>query len=88
MPATTTMIRQSLVGPVVALAGLTLCSCRVVETAPPVFRLEEATIAHIHAALGAGALSCQQLVQLYHDRIAAIDDGGPQLNASSRGLGR
>ena len=46
-----------------------------------VFRLEEATIADIHAAFDAGALTCRQLVQLYLDRVAAYEDGGPRLNA-------
>ena len=49
--------------------------------APVTFRLEEATIADIRAVLGAGGLTCQQLVQLYLTRIAAYEDGGPVLNA-------
>ena len=45
------------------------------------FRLEEATIADIHAALDAGTLSCRQLVQLYLNRIRTYEDAGPRLNA-------
>jgi amidase len=46
---------------------------------PPqnVFALEEATIADISAALRKGTITCQQLVKLYLDRIAAYDDGDP-----------
>jgi amidase len=45
------------------------------------FRLQEATIADIHAAFAAGTLTCRQLVGLYLDRIRAYEDGGPRLNA-------
>jgi amidase len=49
--------------------------------AAPAFRVEEATIADIRAALGAGTLTCHQLVTSYLDRIRAYEDGGPKLNA-------
>src|SRR5262249_49483632 len=45
------------------------------------FRLEEATIAEIHEAVGAGALSSEKLVELYLARIAAYDRAGPRLNS-------
>jgi Asp-tRNA(Asn)/Glu-tRNA(Gln) amidotransferase A subunit family amidase len=45
------------------------------------FRLQEATIAGIHAALAAGQLTCTQLTRLYLDRIAAYDAQGPALHA-------
>jgi Asp-tRNA(Asn)/Glu-tRNA(Gln) amidotransferase A subunit family amidase len=45
------------------------------------FRLQEATIASIHAALAAGQLTCTQLTRLYLDRIAAYDARGPALHA-------
>src|SRR5437868_9577604 len=45
------------------------------------FRLEEATIAGVHAAIKAGSLTCHQLVQGYLARIAAYDKQGPALNA-------
>ncbi len=50
---------------------------------PPaaVFTLEEATIADIQAAFDAGGVSCEQLTQLYLDRVAAYDDAGPRLNS-------
>ena len=46
-----------------------------------VFRLEEATIGDITAALDSGALTCRQLTQLYLNRLAAYDDGGPRINS-------
>lgn len=42
---------------------------------------EEATISDIHAALGAGRITCVQVVQAYLLRIQAYDDRGPALNA-------
>jgi amidase len=45
------------------------------------FRLEETTIAEIHQAVAAGALSSEKLVELYLARIAAYDRAGPRLNS-------
>ncbi len=45
------------------------------------FRLEETTIAVIHAAFRAKTLTCHILVQRYLDRIAAYDKQGPAINA-------
>jgi amidase len=45
------------------------------------FRLEETTIAEIHEAMAAGALSSEKLVELYLARIAAYDRAGPRLNS-------
>src|SRR6516225_11541460 len=45
------------------------------------FRLEETTIAEIHEAVVAGALSSEKLVELYLARIAAYDRAGPGLNS-------
>ena len=42
---------------------------------------EEATISDVHAALGAGRVTCVQVVQAYLRRIEAYDDRGPALNA-------
>jgi len=52
-----------------------------VVTLAATFRLEEATVADINAAFTAGALSSQQLTQLYLNRIAAYDQQGPSLNS-------
>ncbi len=45
------------------------------------FKVEETTIADIHAAYKAGTLTCVALTQLYLDRIAAYDQKGPALNS-------
>ncbi len=45
------------------------------------FRIEEATIASIHAAMNAHHLTCHDLVQGYLSRIAAYDKHGPAINA-------
>ncbi|MGE5358767.1 MAG: amidase family protein [Bacteroidales bacterium] len=47
----------------------------------PRFRLEEATIAQIHAAMKAGQLTCRSLVEQYLRRIDAYDKNGPAINA-------
>lgn len=47
----------------------------------PSFRLEETTIAQVHAAFKAKTLTCRALVQRYLDRIAAYDKKGPAINA-------
>lgn len=45
------------------------------------YEIVELTIADIHAAMRAGKLTCEQLVQAYLARIAAYDKQGPSLNA-------
>lgn len=47
----------------------------------PAFQLEEATIADIRKAFDSGALTSQQLVEMYLARIATYEDGGPMLNS-------
>jgi len=49
--------------------------------APPPFRLEEAAIADIHAAMKDGRLTCRSLVERYLRRIEAYDKNGPAINA-------
>jgi amidase len=49
--------------------------------APVPFRVEEATIAEIHAALKAGRTTCRAIVEQYVRRIDAFDKNGPALNA-------
>lgn len=51
------------------------------SAAEKTFRLEEATIAEIHEAVAAGALSAEKLVELYLARIAAYDRAGPRLHS-------
>jgi Asp-tRNA(Asn)/Glu-tRNA(Gln) amidotransferase A subunit family amidase len=45
------------------------------------FRVDETTIADVHAAMRAGSLTCRALVQSYLDRIDAYDKRGASLNA-------
>lgn len=45
------------------------------------FNLEKATIVDINAAFDAGALSSEQLTQLYLNRIDAYEDSGPNINS-------
>ena len=45
------------------------------------FRVEETTIAEVHAAMRAGTLGCRALVEHYLRRIEAYDRNGPALNA-------
>jgi amidase len=57
--------------------ALALAAC----SPAPAFRLEEATIADVHAAMTAGKLTCRALVSAYIARIDAYDKKGPALNA-------
>ena len=45
------------------------------------FRVEEATIADVHAAMKSGRLTCATLVDAYLRRIETYDKRGPALNA-------
>jgi amidase len=49
--------------------------------APPGAEVEEATVAHLQAAMTAGRLTALRLVRLYLARIEAIDRRGPRLNS-------
>src|SRR5579872_2713698 len=49
--------------------------------APAPFRIEETTIAQIHAAMREHRLTCHALVDAYLRRIDAYDKNGPALNA-------
>ena len=48
---------------------------------PKTFTLENATVNDIQQAFEFGALSAEELVQLYLNRIAAYDDSGPGINS-------
>jgi amidase len=63
-----------------AEAGLVQTASAQSKTPPP-FRVEEARIADIHAAMKAGRLTCRALVQAYLRRIEAFDKNGPAINA-------
>jgi amidase len=45
------------------------------------FPFEEASVASLQQQMGSGGLTSRALTQAYLDRIAAIDDAGPTLNA-------
>ncbi len=72
-----------------AAVALATAFCAVTVLAGPAaaqqpggaFRVEETTIAEIHAALAGGRLTCRALVQRYLDRIDAMDKRGPGINA-------
>jgi Asp-tRNA(Asn)/Glu-tRNA(Gln) amidotransferase A subunit family amidase len=66
--------------PALALA-LAASAAVSVQQQSPQFRLEETTIAEIHAALKSGTLTCRSLVEHYLRRIEAYDKNGPALNA-------
>ncbi|WP_460710961.1 amidase [Lysobacter terrae] len=51
------------------------------STAAGDFPFTEASISDLSARMARGELDSQQLTQAYLDRIAAIDDAGPKLNA-------
>ncbi|MDZ4784415.1 MAG: amidase family protein [Planctomycetia bacterium] len=62
---------------VVALGALSWQSPARCET----FTLSESTVVDINHAFDSGVLTSEKLVQLYLNRIAAFDDGGPALNS-------
>jgi amidase len=53
----------------------------VAQRAPGIFRVEETTIAQIHAAMRQRRLTCRALVEAYLKRIDAYDKQGPAINA-------
>ncbi len=65
---------------VFAAAAFSLATATAQQPTAP-FRIEEASIAGIHAAMKAGRLTCRGLVEQYLARIEAYDKAGPALNA-------
>jgi amidase len=63
----------------VTLPTVFLACASVQQTAT--FRVEEAGVADIHAALRTGATTCRSIVAQYMARIDAYDQHGPSLNA-------
>lgn len=61
-----------------ALAALAITACSQVA---PSYDVEEKTIAQLQADLTSGAVTSEQLVQAYLDRIEAVDRSGPTLNS-------
>ena len=71
--------------PRASAAGL-LLACAALAPAqagsqPPPFKLEEASVAQIDAALASGRITSVRLVQMYLDRIAAYNEQGPKLHS-------
>ncbi|MGC4071491.1 MAG: amidase family protein [Nibricoccus sp.] len=64
---------------VISVGALTLAPAINLRAAT--FELSSATVADINAAIDAGALTSEKLVQLHLARIAAYDKAGPKLNA-------
>src|SRR5512138_1459839 len=62
---------------------LSIVSQTLIGQAPAAtaFRVDETTIADIHAAMRAGTLRCRALVEQYLRRIEAYDKNGPAINA-------
>lgn len=66
----------------VGLVALWSCSAEPKELRDtPTIPIPEYTVSQLHAAFKKGSLTAEEVVQQYLDRIAAIDDAGPQLNA-------
>jgi amidase len=63
------------------ILGLIACVCGVTPASAATFDLQTATVADIQAAMDAGALTSEKLVQLYLNRIDAYDKQGPKINA-------
>ncbi|MGB3294862.1 MAG: amidase family protein [Phormidesmis sp.] len=72
-------LKQAAVSALVAPAAL--FSITAESAIAAAFKLEEATITSINKAFDADALSAEELVQLYLNRIATYDDAGPVLNS-------
>ena len=60
---------------------LVCCTLGGTTASAATFDLQTATVADIQAAMDAGALNSEQLVQLYLNRIEAYDKQGPKINA-------
>ena len=61
-------------------AGL-LVGCATVQPGSTPFRVEETTIAAVHAALRDGRVTCRDIVSQYLQRIERYDRQGPAINA-------
>jgi amidase len=68
------------IGLLASLALMTF-SCGALAEEPPVFKLQETTIADVHAAMKDSKLTARQLVEMYLARIDAYDKKGPALKA-------
>ena len=67
--------------PLLVAAGL---SAQLLPDAQSTFRVQETTIARIHAAFEDRTITCPELVAMYLARIDAYDKEGPSINAIIR----
>ena len=70
-----------LFGTALAIGAAVLAVPRIGAQTHPAFRIDETTIAQIHAALKGGTLTCRALVEGYLRRIDAYDKRGPAINS-------
>jgi Asp-tRNA(Asn)/Glu-tRNA(Gln) amidotransferase A subunit family amidase len=75
------MTRQTSFATALLFAATSVTATAAAQPARRPFRLEEATIAQIHAAFKAKTLTCRALTKGYLDRIEALDKRGPAINA-------
>jgi len=64
-----------------AAAGMTMMLRHSDGPDLPPFELDEVSLAQLRRELGAGKYTAQRLVELYQERIAALDKQGPGINA-------
>lgn len=74
-------MRISNVAPLAAALALAGAARLGAQAPAPRFDVVEASIADVHAALGAGTVTCRGLVRDYLARIDAYDKNGPAINA-------
>ena len=74
-------MRQSAVRGLSIVVSVALVGCATAQRGEAPFRIEEATISGIHAALRAGSTSCRDIVSQYLGRIERLDRQGPAINA-------
>lgn len=75
------MTRHAQLATALLFAAASATATAAAQPARRPFRIEEATIAQIHAAFMAKTLTCRALTQAYLDRIDALDKRGPAINA-------
>ncbi len=66
---------------ILVLGGAAVPMPRAQEATVPAFELDEATVSSLQEAMVAGRYTSQRLVELYTERINAIDRGGPALRS-------
>jgi amidase len=62
-------------------AAVLMSAAPITRAADAPFQVVEASVDDIHAAMKAGKLTARQLVQMYLDRIEALDKKGPNINS-------